>query len=102
MKSFIRISLSLVFTCAIFSVSAQSDPKPQNTSRVVSKDVQRYSNKSLSEPSGIQVTSAAPSEHVNSKMKRRSTATETTSGNMKSTGMPARAISKSVNLINRK
>jgi hypothetical protein len=101
MKSLIRIYLSLIITCVVFSVSAQSDPKPQNTSRVVSKDVQRYSNKGLLEPTGIQVTSVGTPEHVNSKMTRRSSKTDVTSKNIKSSGTPDWVISKPVQVKNK-
>lgn len=97
MKLLIRISLSIVFACTLFTVSAQSDPKPKSTGWVVSKDVQRYSNKSLSEPTGVQIRSVGTPGHVNSKMARkRSLQTDATSGNVKSSGTPAWVVSKQV------
>ncbi|MBL7873355.1 MAG: hypothetical protein JNM78_17175 [Cyclobacteriaceae bacterium] len=96
MKSLIKISLSLVMVFMVFNVSGQSDPTPKNNGWVVSKDVQRYSNKSLSEPTGIQVTSVGTPEYVNSKM--RSSQTDAPSGNVKSSGTPAWVVSKSVQL----
>lgn len=101
MKSLIKIFLLLVVASISFNVSAQSDPTPKNNGWVVSKDVQRYSNKSLSEPTGVQVASVGTPEHVNSKMARKSSQT-TTTGNVKSSGTPAWVVSKSVNLINKK
>jgi len=96
MKSLIRISLSVVLACTLYTVSAQSDPTPKTTGWVVSKDVQRYSNKSLAEPTGVQVRSVRTPEYVNSKMTRkRSTQTEA-AGNVKSSGTPAWVISKQV------
>lgn len=102
MKSLIKISLSVVLSFTLFSVSAQSDPKPKTTSWVVSKDVQRYSNKSLSEPTGVQVRSVGTPEHVYSKMTRkRSSQTDVNSGNVKSTGTPAWVVSKQVQVNNK-
>ncbi len=99
MKSLVKISLSLVMVFMMLNVSGQSDPTPKNNSRVLSKDVQRYSNKSLSEPSGIQVTSVGTPEHVNSKMTRkRSSQTEK---NIKSSGTPDWVISKPVQVNNK-
>lgn len=99
MKSIIRISLSLVLACAMYNVSAQSDPKPKHTSRVLSKDVQRYSNKSLSEPTGIQIRSVETSAYVNSKMVRKSNYKSSASTkNIKSSGTPDWVISKPVQL----
>lgn len=102
MKSLIRIFLLLVVASISFNVSAQSDPTPKNNGWVVSKDVQRYSNKSLSEPTGVQVASVGTPEHVNSKMARKSSSQTATTGNIKSSGTPAWVVSKSVNLINKK
>jgi hypothetical protein len=99
MKSLIRISLSLVLACTMFNISAQSDPKPKNTIRVLSKDVQRYSNKSLSEPTGIQVRSVGTPAYVNSKMIRTSrTESRGSTKNITSSGTPAWVISKPVQL----
>lgn len=98
MKSFIKVSLSLIVACVAFNATAQSDPKPKNTGWVVSKDVQRYSNKSLSEPTGIQVTSVGTPDHVNSKMTRKRSSQTETSKNIKSSGTPDWVISKPVQL----
>jgi hypothetical protein len=98
MKSLIKISLSLALACIAFNLSAQSDPTPKNTSRVLSKDVQRFSNKSLSEPIGIQVTSVGTPAYVNSKMVRRSSESGKSTKNIKSSGTPAWVVSKPVQL----
>ena len=101
MKSFIKVSLSLIVACVAFNATAQSDPKPKNTGWVVSKDVQRFSNKSLSEPTGIQVASVGTPAHVNSKMTRKRSSQDAVSGNVKSSGTPSWVVSKSVNTINK-
>lgn len=102
MKSLVKISLSLVMVFMMFNVSGQSDPTPKNNSRVVSKDVQRYSNKNLSEPTGIQVTSVGTPDHVNSKMTRKRSSQTKTSKNIKSSGTPDWVISKPVQVNNKK
>jgi hypothetical protein len=97
MKSLIKISLSIVFVCMMFAVSAQTIPQPKGQAWPVSKDVQRYSNKSLSDPAGVEVKSVGTPDHVYSKMNRKKSVTAST-GNVASTGTPAWIISKPVQM----
>lgn len=99
MKSVIKNSLCAAFVLIAIGASAQSNPNPENNGWVVSKDVQRYSNKSLLEPTGILVKSVGTPAHVNSKMvRKRSSESDKSPSNIKSSGTPAWVISKPVQL----
>ena len=98
-----KISLLALFMTTLFFANGQSKESP---AWLVSKDVQRYANKSLFEDqnlrrSHIQAKSTAANWTI-SKGVHSSKSVQTVKGNVKSEGIPAWTISKGVQQIGRK
>jgi hypothetical protein len=101
MKSYLKIIFLFIFSITMADVAAQTEVKSSNDNWPVSKDVQRYSNKSLAGYKPIKIKSIGTPSFVQSKEVHRKKSSDTASGNVRSTGTPDWVISKPVNLISR-
>lgn len=82
-------------------VAAQTEVKSTDKGWPVSKDVQRYSNKTLHNYKPTKIKSLGTPSFAQSKEVHRSKPSVVAARNIRSSGTPNWVISKPVNLINR-
>jgi hypothetical protein len=95
MKNYLKVSAVVAFVFIVSSAMAQST----ENGWPVSKDVNRYSNKSLTAHKATKIKSVGTPVFVNNKMQKSTK--ETTAGNVAST-YPMWAVSKAVNRVGKK
>jgi len=101
MKTYLKLIFAGIFAITVTAATAQTEVKSTDKGWPVSKDVQRYSNKSLATFKPIKIKSVGTPSYVQSKGVHRSKPTDSSAGNIPMTGTPDWVISKPVNLISR-
>jgi hypothetical protein len=101
MKSYLKIVFIAIFSITVTAVAAQTEVNSASKGWPVSKDVQRYSNKSLATFKPVKIKSVGTPSYVQSKGVHRSKSADSSVGNIPLTGTPDWVISKPVNLISR-
>jgi len=101
MKTYLKLIIVGIFSITLTTAAAQSEVKTSNKGWPVSKDVQRYSNKSLATFKPIKIKSVGTPFYLQSKGVHRIKSADPAVGNLPLTGTPDWVISKPVNLISR-